>query len=42
MLQPKLLNSMLYQASQQEAPRTTKQQTLANPINPIFQKGPAT
>lgn len=40
-LQPKLVNSVLYQASQQEALCTTKQ-TLANPINPNFQKGPAT
>lgn len=39
MFQPKLLNNALCQASQQEAPRTTKR-TLANPIIPNFQKGP--
>lgn len=39
MFQPKLLNNTLDQASQQEAPCTTKL-TLANPIIPHFQKGP--
>lgn len=39
MFQPKLLNNALCQASQQEAPHTTKR-TLANPIIPNFQKGP--
>ena len=39
MFQPKLLNNTLHQASQQEAPCTTKP-TLANPIIPNFHKGP--
>ena len=38
MFQPELLNNILCQASQQEAPCTTKQ-TLANPIIPNFYKG---
>ena len=38
MFQPELLNNILCQASQQEAPCTTKQ-TLANPVIPNFYKG---
>ena len=38
MFQPELLNNILCQASQQEAPCTTKR-TLANPIIPNFYKG---